>query len=133
MQPRVLVADDDDAMRTTIAFTLDDVGVETVEARSGVEVLRLLDGPEAETGRLHAAASFDLIIMDIRMPGLSGLDTVRKLRDQRCSTPVILMTAFAAPETEEAAQRLHVALLSKPFALADLTALTLRTLARRPT
>ena len=125
MQRRVLVADDDDAMRTTIAFTLDDVGVETVEARSGVEVVQLLDAV--------TAGSFDLIIMDVRMPGLSGLDAVRKLRDMRCSTPVILMTAFAAPETEDAAERLNVPLLSKPFTLAELTALTLRTLAPAPT
>jgi CheY-like chemotaxis protein len=121
MQRRVLVADDDDAMRTTIVFTLDDLGVETIEACSGVEVVRLLDAV--------AAGGIDLIIMDIRMPGLSGLDTVRKLREMHCSTPVILMTAFAAPETEDAAARLDVPLLSKPFALADLTALTLRTLA----
>ncbi len=125
MQPRVLVADDDDAMRTTIAFTLDDVGVETIEARSGVEVIRMLDAV--------TAGGFDLIIMDIRMPGLSGLDTVRTLRGMHCSTPVILMTAFAAPETEDAAERLHVPLLSKPFTLADLTALALRTLARPST
>jgi len=129
MQPRVLVADDDDAMRTTIAFTLDDVGVQTTEACSGMEVLRLLDVLEPRPGSSRRTCGFDLIIMDIRMPGLSGLDTVRKLRDLACSTPVILMTAFAAPETEEAAERLHVPLLSKPFTLADLRELTLRALA----
>ena len=128
MQRRVLVADDDDAMRTTVAFTLDDEGFETIEAASGVEVLRLL---ETAGSSRSGARAFDLIIMDIRMPGLSGLDTVRKLRGLQCSTPVILMTAFAAPETAEAAERLQVPLLSKPFALSELTALALRMLASR--
>jgi len=128
MQRRVLVADDDDAMRSTVAFTLDDEGFETIEAASGVEVLRLLETDDCcRTGQ----TPFDLIIMDIRMPGLSGLDTVRKLRALRCSTPVILMTAFPALETEEAAEALHVPLLAKPFALSELTALTQRTLASR--
>jgi CheY-like chemotaxis protein len=66
--------------------------------------------------------------MDIRMPGLSGLETVRKLRGLRCSTPVILMTAFAGPETAGAAERLDVPLLSKPFPLSELSALAQRTL-----
>lgn len=128
MTRRVLVADDDDAMRTTVAFTLDDEGFETIEAASGMEVLRLLES--AESAR-RGSSGFDLIIMDIRMPGLSGLETVRKLRGLRCSTPVILMTAFAAPETADAAQRLQVPLLSKPFSLSELTELALRTLDAR--
>jgi CheY-like chemotaxis protein len=128
MAPRVLVADDDDAMRTTVAFMLDDEGFETTEAASGVEVLRLLES--AESAR-RGSSGFDLIIMDIRMPGLSGLETVRMLRRLRCSTPVILMTAFAGPETADAAKRLRVPLLSKPFPLAELTALAQRTLDAR--
>ena len=125
MQRRVLVADDDDAMRTTVAFTLDDEGFETTEAASGVDVLRLLARAESSP---RDATAFDLIIMDIRMPGLSGLETVRKLRALHCPIPVILMTAFASPETAEAAERLQVPLLSKPFLLSELTALALRIL-----
>lgn len=121
MQRRVLVADDDDAMRATVAFTLDDEGFETIEAASGDDVLRLLEA--------HDASAFDLIIMDIRMPGLSGLDTVRRLRGRAVATPVILMTAFAGGETAEAAEELQVPLLSKPFTLTELTVLAQRVLA----
>jgi CheY-like chemotaxis protein len=130
MKPRVLVADDDDAMRTTVAFTLDDEGYDTIEASSGLEVLRLLAA--AENGG-RGSAGFDLIVMDIRMPGLSGLDTVRRLRGRACRTPVVLMTAFATPETEDAADRLRVPLLSKPFPLSELTDLVTRTLDGRAT
>ena len=129
MHHRVLVADDDDAMRATVSFTLDDEGFETIEAASGVEVLRLLEADDC--WRSSGRTPFDLIIMDIRMPGLTGLETVRKLRSLQCSTPVILMTAFPAPETQEAAEALHVPLLAKPFPLSELTALTLKTIASR--
>ena len=125
---RVLVADDDGAMRTTVAFTLEDLGYEVVEATSGVEVLRMI----ATAASAGQRAAFDLIIMDIRMPGLSGLHAVRKLRELHWTTPVILMTAFASPETLAEAELLQVPLLSKPFALAtlsDLAVLTLRTTA----
>jgi CheY-like chemotaxis protein len=128
MTLRVLVADDDEAMRTTVAFLLDDEGFETIEAASGMDVLRLLES--AESAR-RGSSGFDLIIMDIRMPGISGLETVRMLRGLRCSTPVILMTAFAGPEIADAAERLHVPLLSKPFPLSELTALAQRTLDAR--
>ena len=130
MQRRVLVADDDDAMRATVAFTLDDEGFETIEAASGDEVLRLLEATQGSSRSGNSA--FDLIIMDIRMPGLSGLDTVRRMRRRHCSTPVILMTAFAGGETAHAAEALHVPLLSKPFTLAELTALTQRVLQSPP-
>jgi CheY-like chemotaxis protein len=114
---RVLVADDDEAMRTTVAFTLIDDGYDVVEVASGNEVLQLLE--LREPARVHTG-SFDLLLMDVRMPGLSGLDTVRRLRRLEAPPPVILMTAFASPETRDQADALRVPLLSKPFALADL-------------
>ena len=124
MKPRVLVADDDDAMRTTVGFTLDDQGYDTVEAATGMEVLRLLEEAESD----GASSGIDLIVMDIRMPGLSGLDTVKRLRGLDCATPVVLMSSFVTPETAAAADRLHVPLISKPFALSELRALVTQTL-----
>jgi CheY-like chemotaxis protein len=114
---RVLVVDDDDAMRATIVFTLSDDGYEVEEAASGDEAMRALARDQA------AAERFALIVMDVRMPGLSGLDTVRRLRALHRTTPIVLMTAFASPETMEEAQALDVPLLSKPFELAALTRL----------
>lgn len=110
---RILVADDDEAMRTTVAFTLLDEGYEVVEAASGAEVLRLLDHGSR-------AGAFDLLLMDVRMPGLSGLETLRRLRRLASAPSVILMTAFASPETREEAEELQVPLLSKPFTLDEL-------------
>lgn len=114
---RVLVVDDDEAMRTTIAFTLMDDGYEVEEAESGEEALRALARDRS------SESPIDLLVMDVRMPGLSGLDTVRRLRARDRMTRVILMTAFPSPETIDEAEALHVPLLSKPFTLDALTRL----------
>jgi CheY-like chemotaxis protein len=114
---RVLVADDDEAMRTTLVFTLLDDGYDVEEVASGDEVVQRL----ASSGSRDSG--FDLVVMDIRMPGLSGLDAVRRLRALERTTPVVLMTAFASPETMAEAHELHVPLLSKPFALSAFTKL----------
>ena len=107
---RILVADDDEAMRTTVAFTLLDDGYVVDEVESGNEVLR----------RVATSSEYDLVVMDIRMPGLSGLETARRLRAIRSAPRVILMTAFPSPAVIDDARALHVPLLSKPFALGEL-------------
>jgi len=122
---RILVADDDDAMRTTVAFTLLDDGHVVEEAASGNEVLRLVEAAGSSVSREQ---DYDLVVMDIRMPGLSGLETVRRLRALRSAPPVILMTAFASPAVIDDARALRVPLLSKPFSLGDLRRLAQETL-----
>jgi DNA-binding NtrC family response regulator len=62
-----------------------------------------------------------LIISDVRMPGVSGLDVLATLRREDWSTPVILMTAFGDLETRAEARRLGAkALFDKPFDVDDL-------------
>lgn len=83
---RVVIADDDDDIRELVAFKLSNAGYEVSTARDGIEAL--------ETIKATAPA---LAILDIMMPGLSGLDVVRRLRDgegpEGCR--VILLTARA--------------------------------------
>ena len=87
---RVLLVDDDDDIRTICALTLERVGRwEVTTASSGEEALR------------HATSTaFDLIVLDMMMPGMDGVDTLRALR--ACSTtsqvPVVFMTAKAHPQ-----------------------------------
>ncbi|MVZ90585.1 response regulator [Microbacter sp. ANSKLAB05] len=84
--PRVVIADDDEDIRELVAFKLDNAGYEIRTARDGVEAL-------------EAITSFapSLAILDIMMPGLSGLDVLRRLRDgegpEDCR--VLLLTARA--------------------------------------
>ncbi|TQK44074.1 response regulator receiver domain-containing protein [Streptomyces sp. SLBN-118] len=82
--PRVLIADDDGDIRDLVAFKL---------TQSGYEVIAVEDGMAA----LKAARSepVDVALLDIRMPGMSGLDVCRELRaaPETASLPVILITA----------------------------------------
>lgn len=109
---RVLVADDDGAMRGMVVSTLLDDGYEVASADSGDEVLSLLHKIALDA---WPADGVDLVIVDNRMPGRTGLDVVRNLRAAHWATPVILMTAFSDPDVVAEAKQLHVPLLAKPF------------------
>jgi len=123
----VLVAEDDRAMRELITTLLRDAGYDVVEACDGAQ---LLDRIGDLAGRLHGRNAIALIISDIRMPGLTGLDVLAALRVAYWRTPVILITAFGSEESHAEADQLGaLAVLDKPFALDDLLALVRRTVA----
>lgn len=113
---RILVADDDEAMRSLVSSELASEGFMVSEAVSGTDLLLSLD-----TANEDAASGVDLIVLDFRMPGMSGLEVLRLLRAAHWGTPAILMTAFADPKVIAEAGRLGVPVLSKPFPLETLT------------
>lgn len=121
-RPRVLLAEDDPAMRELIASVLRQDGYDVLEARDGEELLdsigHVVDRPGA------CQESIAMIISDVRMPSLSGLDVLAALRCAFWRTPVILITAFGSEETHAEAGKLGVlAVLDKPFPLDDLRTL----------
>jgi CheY-like chemotaxis protein len=83
---RVLIADDSAAMRGLLVWYLPaTLGLEVVaEASDGLEVLAAVD-------RTHP----DLVLMDVRMPNLDGLETTRRLRARGDSLPILLLTGHA--------------------------------------
>ncbi|MCC5882970.1 MAG: response regulator [Halomonas sp.] len=98
VQPRVLVVDDNTINRRLLRELLKRPGLELSEAGSGEEALRLAEGE-----------IFDLVLMDIRMPGMDGVETTQALRRlggpwTRC--PIIAVTAHAHDSER---QRLHAA------------------------
>ncbi len=93
---RVILAEDDRTLRRLIASVLRHEGYEIVEARDGIEVLQQIE--EMLAGRGERANSF-LIVTDVCMPGLSGLDVLAILRCAHATTPVILITAFGDEKT----------------------------------
>lgn len=111
---RVLVADDDAAMRNLVCAALADEGYEVDEVASGLELLRAIEKSTLDAWPLDGV---DLIVSDLRMPGLTGLDVMRKLHAAHTATPMILMTAFAEAEIFTLAKRYDVPVLSKPFSL----------------
>ena len=82
--PRILIVDDDPGQRSLLDSFLRSQGFQTVLATSGEQALELLRQSE-----------FGMMISDVRMPGLSGLETLRRARQQNAVLPVLLVTAFA--------------------------------------
>lgn len=78
---RILVVDDDPNIRTVIRFALDKAGMTTTEARDGAEALAVF-----------AAARFDLIVLDVGMPEIDGLEVCRRIR-REAQTPILFLSA----------------------------------------
>ena len=83
----ILVADDDRSMARTLSDILRRRGWEPTEVHSGEAAV------EAAAARRYAA-----VLMDVRMPGMNGVEAFREIHASQPRTPVILMTAYAAPE-----------------------------------
>ncbi|MFN8544355.1 MAG: response regulator [Candidatus Binatia bacterium] len=116
-RPRILLAEDDVEMRGLIAAALEADGYDVVEAGDGLE---LLDALEIAASRPRDTR-FQLMISDVRMPGLSGLDVLAALRCAEWTTPVIVITAFGDDDTHAEARELGaMRVFDKPFDLDDL-------------
>jgi len=102
---RLLVVDDERNMRNTLRDILEDEGycVETAESgEAAVDACR--------------RDQFDLVLMDIRMPGIDGVEAYRRMRGVGASAPVILMSAYPAEDVSPAAMAEGVtAFLPKPL------------------
>jgi DNA-binding response OmpR family regulator len=120
--PRLLLAEDDLQMRQLVAEALRKDGYDVVEAVDGMHVLDQVSSWLLD--QTPKGPVINLIISDIRMPGLSGLSLVAGLRQAGWTTPIILMTAFGDSETHAAAKRLGAtAVFDKPFDVDDLRTL----------
>jgi DNA-binding NtrC family response regulator len=82
--PRILIVDDDPGQRSLLDSFLRSQGFETVTAASGEKALETL-----------RAGDFSMMISDVRMPGLSGLETMRLARQEHAVLPILLVTAYA--------------------------------------
>lgn len=111
-KPRVLIADDDLQVLETTAEAVEELGAEVVRAASGVELIQ----------RLTAGGLFDLIVTDISMPWISGLQVIHTARAAGLRTPVIVMTALKDAQIAKQVDQLAcgAVLLRKPFDLSNL-------------
>lgn len=109
---RILVVDDDQGQRSLLETFLQAKGFRTQSAASGEAALQLL-----------AEAPFSMMISDVRMPGMSGIETLRRVREKHPLLPVLLVTAFADIRSAVAAMRDGaVNYLAKPIDLDELMA-----------
>jgi putative nucleotidyltransferase with HDIG domain len=109
-QPKILVVDDDPGLLETLSDALQLEGYEVTTAKAGEEALERLRQEEV-----------DLVITDIKMPGLSGLELLRAIRDKNQILPVIVMTGYASLETAvEAIKQGAYDYITKPFEIEKL-------------
>jgi DNA-binding NtrC family response regulator len=114
----ILVAEDDTEMRELLAMTLRAEGYTVTECVHGAELAKNLAPIFA--GKV---SEFDLVVSDIRMPGVTGLEVLEGVCTLKKCPPVILITAFGNPETHELAKSYGAAaILDKPFELERLVA-----------
>jgi len=107
---RIMIIEDDGEMRSLLKDFLEEEGFETDSASNGVDAL----------GRL-SKDHFDLVITDIRMPGLTGLDLLPRIRRLKPETPIIVMTAYGSDDVRRRAfERGATAYLEKPIHLTKL-------------
>lgn len=113
-----MLAEDDEEFRKLVAETLRSEGFTVTEAPNGLALVETL------VSRLEAGEQpFDVVVSDVRMPGVSGLSVLEGLLewDEFGGLPMVLITAFPEPRLHELARRfVAVSLLEKPF---DMTAL----------
>ena len=93
--PRILIIDDDAALRAGLAETLEDLGHSPVHAADGVVGLAAI-----------ARGGIDAVLLDLRMPGLDGIEVLRRIRDTAAPPPVAILTAVPTAANTIEAMRL---------------------------
>jgi len=110
----VLLVDDEQAVRHVAAHALASIGLKTIEASDGQAALQIYQGQ---------AVSIDLVLLDLMMPGLTGEETLRRLRRINPAVRVIVMSGYSEGETMQRCATLEVTgYLPKPFEIAELVA-----------
>ncbi|HKQ76301.1 MAG TPA: sigma-54 dependent transcriptional regulator [Blastocatellia bacterium] len=112
MSARILIAEDDPDLRDLLQDELEDAGYETIVA---------IDGRSAMTHIGRERERIDLLITDVRMPGLAGGELLAAMRTQRSEAPVVVITAFGS--VEQAVEMVKAGAfqyLTKPFDTDDL-------------
>jgi len=104
-QKNILVVDDDTGVRTVFSSILRKEGYRVTAVKNGYEAIKVID-----------EESFDLALVDLRMPGLDGIQVLEKIKSRRPQTRVIIYSAYGSVEDAVEAMRKGAAdYLNKPF------------------
>jgi DNA-binding response OmpR family regulator len=109
---KILIVDDEDTLRTLVRNELEHAGFEVEEAPGGAEALSFL-----------AENAVDLVILDIKMPGLGGLDVLQRIREDDLARKVIMLTGVGELKIARESLQLGASdFMSKPFEMGNLLA-----------
>ncbi|HCJ67736.1 MAG TPA: hypothetical protein DHV62_10595 [Elusimicrobia bacterium] len=110
LRHRILIVDDDHDMVMTLTLILGEEGYEAIQAFNGQEAIKTV-----------REEKIDLILMDIKMPGLNGVETYKEIRKIRPGVPVVMMTAYAVENlVREALEHSAREVIYKPFDTEDM-------------
>ncbi|MBO8181311.1 MAG: response regulator [Archaeoglobus sp.] len=98
-----MIVDDESAIRDIIKLFLG-VRYQFIDARDGVEAIELYEKERP-----------DLVIMDIRMPRMNGVEAIKKIKDRFPDAKIIVLSAYAAGKTQELKEAGATAILEKPL------------------
>ncbi len=105
----VLIVDDEKSIRLTLAMALEKLNIPVAQAENGEEALDML-----------AKKSYSLMLLDLRMPGIDGMEVLRRISELRPEVKVVIITAYGSIETAVEALKLGaVDFLEKPFNTED--------------
>ncbi|MFT5700002.1 MAG: two-component system response regulator AtoC [Desulforhopalus sp.] len=108
--PRILLAEDDEIMRISVSDSLKKQGWQVEEAKDGLQALALFERHQ-----------YNLIISDIRMPGMDGLTLLKKIRQQSPDTAIVIMTAYGSVDAAiDCLRQGATDYVLKPFDMDDL-------------
>jgi two-component system KDP operon response regulator KdpE len=117
---RILVVDDESAIRRALRPPLVELGFQVVDASRGEEALQTL-----------RAGAFDVVLLDVNMPGIGGIETLRRIRAFAPRLPILMLTVRDAEEEKVEALELGADdYVTKPFSMRELIA-RIRTAVRR--
>lgn len=106
---RILLAEDEEAMRTYLARALENAGYEVASVDRGTAALPLLETQQ-----------YDLLLSDIVMPEMDGIELAQRCNEVSPHTRVMFITGFAAVSLKASRDQPQAKVLSKPFHLRDL-------------
>ena len=109
LNPRILLAEDEEAMRTYLARALTNAGYDVASVDRGTDAIPLLESEH-----------FDLLLSDIVMPEMDGIELAQRCAEISPRTKVMFITGFAAVSLRASKEQPHAKVLSKPFHLRDL-------------
>jgi DNA-binding NtrC family response regulator len=109
----VLVVDDDPGILETMADILDEMNFKVSTASDGYQAIEMMK-----------SGSYDAVMMDVRMPGIDGIETLKRIKETKPDAKVILMTAYASQDMVLAARKEGAStVLYKPIDLDKIEAL----------
>ena len=120
---RVLVVDDERSMRELLTIVLQNEGLEVIEADDGRSALEIFE---------REGDNIDLVIQDLKMPGVNGIDLLKTLKSSSSEIPVIVITAFSTWDSAVEAMRLGAYdYIRKPFDTGVIRSVVCRALEQR--